>query len=130
PVAKAVGMAGQLEAFPVTFVGKEIALRYAQLNDEHFAAVEELDLADMAAARRLVRRFKATFSVMEPHLVFASVREGRPVYFFDSLFGFWLTDRSLGELTTVAETIRTGSDTEAETAFRTLSVHESMIVSH
>ena len=130
PVAKLVGLVAQLESAQVTFAGRGIALRYARLNNEQFVAVAESDFTQLDSGRDLVRHFDGAIGVMEPQLVYACVREHRPVHFFDSLLGFWLTDRSLDELTEIAWTIRYGSDVEAEEAFGSLSVHESMVVSH
>jgi hypothetical protein len=130
PVAQLVGMAGQLEASEITFLGSGIALRYAQLNGSHFDSVSPFDLADIPRAREVVKRFDAVMSVMEPQLVYVGVRADRPVYFFDSLFGFWLVDRPLSDLARIARIVMNGSETEAEAAFRSLSVHESMVVSH
>jgi hypothetical protein len=130
PVAKLVGVASLLQPFSIEFFGRGIALRYAELNNEHFTNARELDLADLPSTRRLVRDHDAVLSVMEPHLIYACVREDRPGYFFDSLFGFWLTHQSFAELAQVARTIRTGTDAKAEAAFRALPAHESMIVSH
>ena len=130
PAAKLVGIAAQLPSLPVTFVGRGIALRYARLNDRNFTAVEETDLTDLEAARRIVGGYDCVLSVMEPNLVYAGVRAGRPVYFFDSLFGFWLADKGVAELAAIGSTIRMGPECAAEAAFRGLTVHESMIVSH
>lgn len=130
PVAKLVGLVGHLAPLPVTFVGRGIALRYARVNDDHFAGVFEEDLFDARTARRLAADCAAAISVMEPNLVYACVRAGRPVHFFDSLFGFWQTERGLPELARIAQVVRTGSDAEAEYTFRALPVHEAMLVSH
>ncbi len=130
PVAKLVGIAAQFNSADVSFAGGGIALQYAQLNDEHFVAINEFDFADLTGVRDLVFRNDGTISVMEPQLVYACVREGRPVHFFDSLFGFWLLNRPLSELADVSRVVRSGSDAEAEDAFRSLSVHESMVLSH
>lgn len=130
PVAQLVGMARQLEAGEISFLGSGIALRYAQLNGSHFDSVGHFDFADIPRAREVVKRFDAVMSVMEPQLVYVGVRESRPVHFFDSLFGFWLVDRPLDDLARIARIVTSGSETEAEAAFRSLSVHESMVVSH
>jgi hypothetical protein len=130
PVAKLDGIAALLQPHPITFVGNGVALRYAQLNDVNFTGVENFDVTDVAAARDLIPRYDAVLSVMAPHLVYAAVREGRPAYFFDSLLGFWLADRSLTDLASAAAVIRTGSDGDAAAAFDRLTVHESMVVSH
>jgi hypothetical protein len=130
PVAKLVGMARQLEAGEISFLGSGIALRYAQLNGSHLDSVGPFDFEDIPRAREVVKRFDAVMSIMEPQLVYVGVRERRPVYFFDSLFGFWLVDRPLDDLARIARIVASGSEREAEAAFRSLSVHESMVVSH
>ncbi|RUU32395.1 hypothetical protein [Mesorhizobium sp. M6A.T.Ce.TU.016.01.1.1] len=129
PAAKLVGLVGHLAPLPVTFVGRGIALRFVRLNDEHFTTIAEYDLAN-SDVRGLVAGCAVAISVMEPNLVFACVRAGRPVHFFDSLFGFWQTERSLEELSQIASVVRAGSDIEAEQAFRALPVHQAMLVSH
>jgi len=106
------------------------ASRCAQVNGDHFDAVEEFDFSDLAAALRLVGSFDCALSVMEPQLVLACVRRGVPVMFFDSLFGFWRLDHDLADLADVARTVRDGDDAQALAAFAGLSVHESMVVSH
>ncbi len=58
------------------------------------------------------------------------MREGVPVRFVDSLFGFWIVGRDFANLGRVAEAIRLGSEEEASAAFASLSVHESMVVAH
>lgn len=130
PVAQLVGMTSQLEADEISFLGSGIALRYAQLNGSHFDSVGPFDFADILCARDFVKRFDAVISVMEPRLVYAGVRESRPVHFFDSLFGFWSVDRPLEDLDRIARIVTSGSEAEAEAAFRSLSVHESMVLSH
>ena len=129
PAAKLVGLVAYLAPLPLAFVGCGIALRYIRLNDEHFASVFEQDLAT-SDVRELAAAYAAAISVMEPNLVYACVRAGRPVHFFDSLFGFWQTERSFQELARIACVVRTGSTVEAEQAFRALPVHEAMLVSH
>jgi hypothetical protein len=130
PVAKLAVLAGQLAPLPVTFVGSGIALRYARVNDESFVDVLEHDLADSSTARILASGCAAAISVMEPNLTYACVRARRPVHFFDSLFGFWQAERSFMELAAIADVVRRGSDAEADHAFRSLAVHEAMLVSH
>lgn len=130
PAAKLTALAGHLAPLPVKFVGRGIALRYARLNDEPFVCVAERDLADTEEARALALDCAAAISVMEPYLVYACVRAGRPVHFFDSLFGFWQNERSLRELVRIAHVVRSACDAEAEEAFASLSVHEQMLLSH
>ena len=130
PAAKLVAVVEHLGAVRASFYGNGIALRYAQVNGDHFDAVEEFDFSDLAAALRLVGSFDCALSVMEPQLVLACVRRGVPVMFFDSLFGFWRLDHNLADLADVARTVRGGDDAQALAAFAGLSVHESMVVSH
>ena len=130
PVAKLVTVAAHLDRMKITFAGQGIALTYAQLNDRYFTEVRHFDLANIVETRQLLRQFDAAISVMEPQLVYASVREKLPVYFFDSLFDFWIVGRPYEELASIARLILTGIDRSAESAFMSLSVPESMVVSH
>ena len=130
PVSKLVQIAGYFDRTNVSFIGEGGALRYAQLNDRRFAGIEAVDLADMCAVRAKLRHFDAVISVMEARLVFAAVRERKPVFFFDSLLNFWITDRELSQLAEIATIVRSGSEAAATAALQSLSVHETMLLSH
>lgn len=130
PVSKLVQIASYLDRVDISFVGEGSSLRYAQLNDRYFARVDAVDIADAGALRIRARDAKAILSVMEPRLVYVAVRERKPVFFFDSLLDLWASERTMAELAVVAATVRTGSDDEAWAAFESLTVHESMLVSH
>lgn len=131
PVSKLVSIATHLGGGAGMWVaGNGTTLRYAQLNRQNLQDVVPFDFADRPGAGRLVRGFDAAISVMEPRLVYAAVRAGRPVYFFDSLFSFWIASRPLDELAAVARLVLTGPELRAADAFDSLSVHESMLVAH
>jgi hypothetical protein len=130
PISKLVAISPLFEGATIDFIGREVALSFAQRHGHRFARIDDGDTQrheDVAAG---LAEADLVVSVMDAELVFWAVRADVPVLFFDSLLSFWLTERSIEELAARAQLVRWSDDETARFVFDTLAPHERILMAH
>ncbi|MER6778112.1 MULTISPECIES: hypothetical protein [unclassified Streptomyces] len=130
PVSKLVAITPLLAGSRVDFVGQGVALDFARRHSHRFHRITEGDTSRHEDLAQDLADADLVVSVMDAELVFRAVRSGRPVLFFDSLLGFWLTDRSFEELAARAQLVRWADHDTARYVFDTLAPHERILLAH
>ncbi|MFD8860018.1 hypothetical protein [Streptomyces vinaceus] len=130
PVSKLVAITPLLAGSRVDFVGQGVALDFARRHSHRFHRITEGDTSRHEDLAQGLADADLVVSVMDAELVFRAVRAGRPVLFFDSLLGFWLTDRSFEELAARAQLVRWADHDTARYVFDTLAPHERILLAH
>ncbi|MGW8776554.1 hypothetical protein ACWGNM_00580 [Streptomyces sp. NPDC055796] len=130
PVSKLVAITPLLAGSRVDFVGQGVALDFARRHSHRFHRITEGDTSRHEDLAQGLADADLVVSVMDAELVFRAVRAGRPVLFFDSLLGFWLTDRSYEELAARAQLVRWADHDTARYVFDTLAPHERILLAH
>lgn len=130
PVSKLVAITPLLVGSRVDFVGQGVALDFARRHSHRFHRITEGDTSRHEDLAQGLADADLVVSVMDAELVFRAVRAGRPVLFFDSLLGFWLTDRSFEELAARAQLVRWADHDTARYVFDTLAPHERILLAH
>ncbi|MFI5666315.1 hypothetical protein [Streptomyces sp. NPDC051704] len=130
PVSKLVAITPLLTGSRVDFVGQGVALDFARRHSHRFHRITEGDTSRHEDLAQDLADADLVVSVMDAELVFRAVRAGRPVLFFDSLLGFWLTDRSFEELAARAQLVRWADHDTARYVFDTLAPHERILLAH
>ncbi|MFE3579804.1 hypothetical protein [Streptomyces vinaceus] len=130
PVSKLVAITPLLAGSRVDFVGQGVALDFARRHSHRFHRITEGDTSRHEDLAQGLADADLVVSVMDAELVFRAVRAGRPVLFFDSLLGFWLTDRSFEELAARAQLVRWADHDTARYVFATLAPHERILLAH
>ncbi|MFI6150500.1 hypothetical protein [Streptomyces sp. NPDC051109] len=130
PVSKLVAITPLLADSRVDFVGQGVALDFARRHSHRFHRITEGDTSRHEDLAQGLAEADLVVSVMDAELVFRAVRAGRPVLFFDSLLGFWLTDRSFEELAARAQLVRWADHDTARYVFDTLAPHERILLAH
>lgn len=130
PVSKLVAITPLLAGSRVDFVGQGVALDFARRHSHRFHRITEGDTSRHEDLAQGLADADLVVSVMDAELVFRAVRAGRPVLFFDSLLGFWLTERSFEELAARAQLVRWADHDTARYVFDTLAPHERILLAH
>lgn len=130
PVSKLVTIAKLLGGADKVFVGEGSALEFARRHASHFTRLVERGAAGEREVESLMLGSDFGLLVMDHEMAFRLATLGRPYYFFDSLFGFWLMRREVGEIVEAARRIGGLGPAAARELFDGFSVHEQKIISH
>jgi hypothetical protein len=129
-VSKLVAIATVLKAHTTHFVGEGLALDFARRNAGSFTIIEERDVESLPSIRSAIEVADCAFVVRDPDLALWTVKVGRPLFFFDSLFSFWQLGRPLENLVAIAADIRRLDPVPAFALLHSVSPHERVIVAH
>jgi hypothetical protein len=130
PVSKLAALARLLPGEETTFVGEGTSLDFVEQHRGWFGRIVAALPGALPDLRPLLGGCEFAVVVMDHELAFWVSRFGRPVYFFDSLFGFWVLHHPLADLVGAAETIRRQSPEEAHRTFHEFTVHERKVIAH
>lgn len=130
PVAKLVAIAKLIVHDEKLFIGNDIALQFARQNYRCFREVVECEPEFLPQIQRRIVGCDIGVVVMHHELAFWVAVYQRPLYFFDSLLGFWVLQHEMRALQQAAAQIRRMPPAEAHAFFHAFSVHERKVICH
>jgi len=129
PASKLLAIASSLNArHELAFWGEGSALSLAKCNSDLFTSICEYP-SDFHISL-ITTNFDAGIVVMDHRLAFQVFLSGHPMYFFDSLFTFWVTAHSPAELVLASERIRTLDKSAASEFFYSFGAHDQKLLCH
>ncbi len=130
PVSKLAALARLLPHEDIVFIGDGPALEFAERHRQWFGRIIPCLPDALPSVRSLLVDCDFAVVVMHHELAFWITKFGRPVYFFDSLFGFWVLHHPLSTLADASESIRRQAPQEAHRTFHSFPVHERKLIGH
>ncbi|OHD27727.1 MAG: hypothetical protein A2Y34_08840 [Spirochaetes bacterium GWC1_27_15] len=131
PVSKMITIAKLLnENHSLSFLGIDTSLIYSESNRELFTNIYNINPKDCKNYHNIFKENDKVISVMDEEIGFWAIKYNKPLYFFDSLFFFWIISNDLTSLIDKAYKIKQMELLPAYELFHTLTVHERKVVIH
>ncbi|MEV0455836.1 hypothetical protein [Catellatospora methionotrophica] len=128
PISKLTAIGRALAPHQRILLGDAVATGFADRNPGAFDEVVVPD--SQPASDALIRGADYVISVMDSDLVFRALALNRPVMFVDSLFAFWLLERSPAHIAHLCATVRQKGYDSIEEHLGALSGHERQYAAH
>ena len=99
PVSKMITIAKLLnENHSLSFLGIDTSLIYSESNRELFTNIYNINPKDCKNYHNIFKENDKVISVMDEEIGFWAIKYNKPLYFFDSLFFFWIISNDLTSL--------------------------------
>jgi hypothetical protein len=129
PVSKMCNIAMLFSGYKKFFIGREIALEYVKNSPIKFDKKINSKESSIKEIRKILRKADFVINVMNQEIAFLAYQEGIRYYFFDSLFGFWHSEKN--DLKLFSEFHDSCVEGKiSRTKFDSYSVHEQKLLAH